>query len=119
MSNHVLNNMMTSRIKADRGGYFGGFVLRVHEERGKKKHQNAALSHGRCGAVRPNRIVLISLNCHPYELKNTNNEHSASFRKSIVSGLKKKKGQVLSTSAPLNVRLVYFYIFHQQILHLP
>lgn len=83
----------------------------------KKTHQNAALSHGRCGAVRPNRIVLISLNCHSHQLKNTNNE---SFRKSIVSGFKKKKkGQVLSTSAPLNVCLVYFYIFHQQILHLP
>lgn len=78
MSNHVLNNMMTSRIKADRRGYFGGFVLRVHEERKKNK---TALSHSHCGSVRRNRIVLISLNHHPYELKNTNNEHSASFRK--------------------------------------
>lgn len=50
--------------------------MRVHEEREK-----TVLPHSRCGAVRRNRIVLISLNCHPYELKNTNNEHSASFMK--------------------------------------
>lgn len=56
----------------------------------KKKKQTLALSNSHCGAVRRNRIVLISLNCHQYELKNTNNEHLLSFRKLIVSGFKKK-----------------------------
>lgn len=32
VSNHVLSNMITSRIKADRRGYFRCFLLRVHKQ---------------------------------------------------------------------------------------